>query len=360
MKIRSSWMTAVASTAFAIASASAANPAAPQRPDGQRTPVDAAIPAYDPVPPLTGELYIGGGFHATLLEQWAAIFQRAHPNVRVHLAAHGSTSAFGQLVEGVTPVVLLTREFMPFELDFMQAKLGMDQLSIPVATGGYSSETKACVPSQVILVHQDNPIKGLSLKQLDAIFSKTRKRGGPDITRWGQLGLTGEWADKPINVYHPEMPDGVPNGFLVDVLQGGEFRDTNKSLYHNPSATKNDRYAIALGNRGPGSPVSRALRPAEERDPNARLVPLSYSDSGPFAAGSFDDVRTRAYPLIRTIHLVLRRIPNKPVDPLAKEFVRVALSQEGQYEVARTCFMPLPSGMINDASATLEKNTPQK
>lgn len=326
--------------------------AAPQRPDGQRTPVDPGIAGYDPVPPLTGDLYIGGGFAQTLLEQWAAIFERAHPNVRVHVAGWGSTSAFGELIEGVAKVTLLTREFMPFERDFLREHMGIDQIGIPVATGGYSSVLPECIPSEVILVNKDNPVKGITVPQLDAIFSKTRNAGyKEDITRWGQLGVTGEWADKPIHVYLPKMPDGVPNFLQINIMKDGEFKDTNMSLYDHPGATAVDRYALVLGNRGPGSSPDRGHGP-ENRDPNARIVPLAYTDAGPFTAGSFDDVRTRAYPLSRFIYLYLRVTPKSPPDPLAKEFVRVALSQEGQREVARTCMMPLPEKYVQ---SSLEK-----
>lgn len=328
---------------------------APQRPDGMRTPVDQRIPAYDPAPPLEGDLYIGGGMVHSLLDQWVVIFKKAHPRVRVHLAAYGSTSAFGQLVEGVTKVVMLSRDFMPFELEFMQDKLGIEQPGVVVATGGYSTQTSACVPSQVILVNKDNPIKGLTLQQLDAIFSSTRNRGyKEDITRWGQLGLKGEWADKPINVYHPKMPDGVPNFFMLNILQGGKFKESNLSLYDHPGATRVDPYAIVLGNRGPGAKKSRVHGP-EDRDPEAKTVALAETAAGPYFAGSFDDVRTRNYPLSRNIHLYLRRLPDEDVDPIAHEFVRVALSREGQYEVARTCFMPLPADAVEKSLLELQQ-----
>ncbi|MDP9051473.1 MAG: substrate-binding domain-containing protein [Acidobacteriota bacterium] len=326
--------------------------AAPQRPDGQRTPVDPGIPGYDPVPPLKGDLYVGGGFAPTLLEQWAAIFQRAHPNVRLHVAGWGSTAAFGELIEGVSTVTLVTREFMPFERDFLKDHMGMDQIGIPVASGGYSSVLHECVPSEVVLVNQDNPVKGITMPQLDAILSKTRRAGNKeDITRWGQLGVSGEWADKPIHVYLPKMPDGVPNFLKLYVMQDGEFKDTVLSLYDHPGATSADRYALVVGNRGPGASLDRA-HPAEMRDPKAKSVPLAYTEAGPFATGTFDEVRTRAYPLSRYIYLYLRATPNIAPDPLAREFVRVALSQEGQREVARTCLMPLPE---KDVQSSMEK-----
>jgi phosphate transport system substrate-binding protein len=166
-----------------------------------------------------------------------------------------------------------------------------------------------------------------------------------------KLCVTGEWADKPIHVYLPKMPDGVPNFLKIYIMQNGEFKDTVLSLYDYPGATGVDRYALVVGNRGPGAGLDRA-HPAEMRDPQAKSVPLAYTEAGPFSIGSFDDVRTRMYPLSRFIYLYLRVTPNIPVDPLAKEFVRVALSQEGQREVARTCLMPLPEKYVQ---ASMEK-----
>lgn len=329
---------------------------APRRADGFRAPVSPDIAAYDPDPPLKGDLYIGGGFTFTLLEQWAAILERAHPNVKVHIVGYGSTAAFGEMVEGVTQVCLLTREFLPFEEEFMQIKMQtIRRLGIEVATGGYSSDRPECVPSEVIMVNKDNPIKGLTVAQLDAIFSQTRKRGyKEDITTWGQLGLSGDWADKPVHVYAPKMPDGVPNFFIIHVMQGGTFKDSNLSLYDNPGALRKDRYAIALGNRGKGSPPSRSHPLGEDRDPEAKIVPLAKTDAGPFTTGSFEDVLNRTYPLSRLIYLYTAIPDGKKIDPLAKEFIRVALSHEGQWEVARTDLMPLPAKIVVNSLKKLE------
>lgn len=325
---------------------------APRRPDGHRAPVDPAIPAYDPAPPLRGDLYIGGGFEFTIVDQWVAIFQRAHPNVRVHTAIWGSTAAFGELVEGVTQVCLVTREFLPFESDFLDMKAnnrgkGPGRLGVAVATGGYTSDLVECVPSAVVLVNHDNPITGLTVAQIDAIFSKTRNRGYKEVNTWGDLGLTGEWADKPVHVYIAKMPDGVPNFLRIHIMQEGQFKDTNQSLYDNPGILRKDRYAITFGNRGSGNA-------REDRDPRAKIVPIAATDAGPFTTGSFEDVLHRTYPLSRLIYLYVGTPPGTPLDPLAKEFIRVALSHEGQWEVARTPLMPLPASYIRESLKKLE------
>ena len=327
---------------------------APQRPDGQKVLVDPDIPAYDPAPPLTGDLYIGGGMVYTLVDQWLTIFQRTHPSVRVHTAVWGSTSAFGQMVQGVSTsqVSVLTREFMPFEEEFLDMKAnnrakGPGRLGVAVASGGYTSAISECVPSAVVLVHKDNPIKGLTVAQLDAIFSKTRNRELKAITKWGDVGLTGEWADKPIHVYMPKMPDGVPNFLRVYAMQYGEFKDSILSLYDNPGILRKDPYALVYSNRGKGNA-------REDRDPAAKIVALAQTDAGPFSTGTFEEVASRTYPLTRLIYLYLNSPPGTPPDPVAKEFIRVALSREGQLEVARTAFLPLPAADVRDSTEKLE------
>ena len=327
---------------------------APQRPDGQRVLVDKDIPEYDPAPPLTGDLYVGGGMVYTLVDQWVTIFSRAHPSVRVHTAVWGSTSAFGQMVQGISTsqVSVLTREFMPFEEDFLDMKAnnrskGPGRLGVAVASGGYTSAIAECVPSAVVLVHKDNPIKGLTVAQLDAIFSKTRNRGHKDIVTWGDAGLTGDWADKPIHVYMPKMPDGVPNFLRVYIMQYGEFKDTLLSLYDNPGILRKDPYALVYSNRGKGNA-------REDRDPNAKIVALAQTDAGPFSTGTFEEIANRSYPLSRLIYLYLNSPPGTPPDPVAKEFIRVALSREGQQEVARTAFLPLPASFVRESTEKLE------
>ena len=338
--------------AAAMGAHSRAESTAPMRPDGHRVIVDPAIPAYDPAPPLTGELYIGGGMVYTLVDQWLTIFSKAHPSVRIHTAVWGSTSAFGQMVQGVSAsqVSVLTREFMPFEEEFLDMKAnnrskGPGRLGVPVATGGYTSDIPECVPSAVVLVHKDNPIKGLTVAQLEAIFSRTRHRGYKEVNTWGDLGLTGDWADKPVHVYMPKMPDGVPNFLRVNIMAYGEFKESILSLYDHPGILGQDRYALVYSNRGRGNA-------REQRDPTAKIVPLAQTEAGPYSTGTFEEVAKRTYPLSRLIYLYLNTPPGAQPDPVAKEFIRVALSYEGQREVARTAFLPLPA---NDVKTSLDK-----
>jgi phosphate transport system substrate-binding protein len=328
----------------------------PLRPDGRRVTVDPNIPAYAPAPPLTGDLHIVGGLSRppgsataagpstsdTLVELWVEIFKRAHPSVRVHTALYASGIAAGALVEQSAQLGVAARELMPEEMFAFQNK-PFKVLSVPVAGGTY--DTAGVTPSQVVIVNQDNPLQRLTLAQLDAIFSRSRKRGyKEDVTRWGQLGLSGEWADKPIHLYSLFQPNGIPYFFRLRVLNGGEFKgDLREQPTQDATAQRvdEDRYAIAFINRNYARPTSK-------------IVALGETESGPFSAGSFDEVLNGTYPLSRVIYMFANRYPGKPLDPLAKEFLRAVLSQDGQQAAARSVYLPLPLAQVRESLAMIE------
>lgn len=326
------------------------------RADGRRVTVDSRIPSYLPAPPLTGDLHIVGGLSRppgsataagpattdTLVELWIEIFKRAHPSVRVHTALYASGIAAGALAEQSAQLGVAARELMPEETFAFRNK-PFKVLGIPVAGGTY--DTQGVTPSQVIIVNKDNPLQKLTLAQLDAVFSKSRKRGyKEDIARWGQLGLSGEWADKPIQLYSLFQPNGIPYFFLLRVLKGGEFKD---SLREQPTQdavaqrVDEDRYAIALLNRNYVRPTSK-------------IVALGETESGPFSAGSFEEVLSGSYPLSRVIYMFTNKHPGRPLDPLAREFLRAVLSREGQEAAARSVYLPLPFALLRESLAMIE------
>jgi phosphate transport system substrate-binding protein len=340
----------------------------PPRPDGRQITVDPNIPAYAPVPPLSGDLHIVGGLSRlpgsppqfwppgavrpplplgpsstdALVYLWVEIFKTAHPSVRVYTALYASAQVAGVLNEQSAQLGVASRELMPQETYAFRDK-AFKPLGIPVGGGSY--DTWALLPSQAVIVSKDNPLQRLTLAQLDAIFSKTRKRGyKEDITRWGQLGLTGEWADKPIHLYTRSQPDGVVYFFALRALAGGEFKDTfrwQESQVEVMKRIDEDRYGIAFVNRN-------YVRP------DTRVVALAETEAGPFSVGSFEEVLNQTYPLSRVIYLYVNSYPDKPIDPLAKEFIRVALSQEGQRAVARSVYLPLPLAKVRESLRMLE------
>lgn len=336
--------------AFVLAAVQAAG----ERPDGRNVAVDPRIPRHTPGTPLSGDLHIcGGDSMKALVKGWIEIFKKAHPDVHVFSCLYASGTAAPALEAQKVQVGPVAREMLPYEESLFRNR-PYKPYGIPVGGGSY--DTKGYTDTLVVYVNKDNPIRRLTLDQLDAIFSSTRKRGyKEDITRWGQLGLTGEWADKPIKVYSNQMPNGHADSFRRLVLDGGEFKDTVIQLGHSPDVVAVEGEA--------GARVT--LKIAEDRygigyaghylaKPGTTKVALAEKEGKPYFAGTFDEAVSRAYPLSRFIYLYLNKWPNKPLDPLGKEFVRVALSKEGQEVVAQTAFLPLPAEFVEKSRAMLE------
>ena len=326
-------------------------PVSQQRADGHSITVDPDIPAYVPGPPLSGDLHLvgGGGIGIeveTLMAAWGAIFQKAHPLVRIHLAIYTSGCAPSALAEERAEVGIMTRDVWPFEYTLFRNK---KYKLLEIVTAGAAYDAFGFSKRQCIYVHKDNPIGKLTLPEVDAIFSKTRKRGYKAVATWGDLGLTGEWADKPIHLYgNIAQPDGNPYYFQLRVLQGGDWKDGLAPL-REPTAMAADKYAIGFGpaNHAGGRSAAGMWQPGELVD--AKAVALSESEAEPAYDDSFENVLHRTYPLSRYTSLFVNQYPDKPLDPLAAEFVRVALSQEGQQAVARTIFLPLPANVVRDS-----------
>jgi phosphate transport system substrate-binding protein len=199
-----------------------------------------------------------------------------------------------------------------------------------------------------VYVNKDNPLQKLTLAQLDAIFSKTRKRGyKEDITTWGQLGLTGEWAKAPINLYGlNEDSTGVDEWFRVNALLKGKWRD---SVTEQPGPKElvqritEDRFGIGF------TGVSYL-------DANIRIVALSDSESGPYSGGSMTDVLSGKYPLTRSMYIYINKAPGKSIDQVIKEFLAFVLSKEGQETAVKAGeLLPLPPAVVSEEKAKLEK-----
>ncbi len=290
-----------------------------------------------------------------VMKRWQASFQKHHPNVRFETKLLGTGTGMAGLYSGVADVALLGRdatssEIMAFEWVFRYKPLGVE-----VATGSLDVPSKTFAIG--ILVNQDNPLTKLTLTQLDAIFGSEHRRGTRNTRTWGDLGLTGDWKDKPINVYGYDAETNTGSFFKHAVFNGSdkwncelnEFADSkqpNGSLLDAgqriSEALAHDRYGIAYSN----------LRYVNRQ---VKAVSISLTDDGPFYEATKENLIQRKYPLTRAVSIYVNRAPGQLLDPKVKEFLRYILSQEGQREVAQDRdFMRLSDATAREQMRKLE------
>jgi phosphate transport system substrate-binding protein len=205
--------------------------------------------------------------------------------------------------------------------------------------------------SSIILVNKDNPIAGLTFAELDAIYSTTRKRGHKDIKTWGDLGLTGEWANLPIHLYGLKHPNGIEWYFKQVVMLGGDYKDNiqfvkGEGFTHAFTVAAHD---MAKNKGG----LTYGLLP--NVTPDVRVVPLAENDGEPFVAPTLKSVAAHTYPLSRYVYIFVNRVPGKALEPKTKEFLKLVLSREGQQVVAdEGVYIPLNADVVREELAKLE------
>jgi phosphate transport system substrate-binding protein len=269
----------------------------------------------------------------------------------------GSLGAL-ELIKGNLDFVTVSRELKPSDVSGFHDKFGYDPFSLPISGGTYRHF--GFLDSIVFFVHRDNPLRQLTFAQLDAVLSKTHHRGGAAITTWGQLGLTGEWADKPIHVYGFNLRYNTSSTFSDRVLFGSD--KWNEDLV----ATGN--YALPNGKRVSGGDfIARAVADdpyaiaytnysEEYKQPGDKPLDLAEKTGGPYVKLSIENSRTRAYPMVNFNAFFMNETPGTPMNPLVKEFLRFILSREGQAEVQHDGkHLPLTAEIIARERAKLEQ-----
>jgi phosphate transport system substrate-binding protein len=310
----------------------------------------AGLTPYKPVPGLSGSLRsVGADTMETITRGWIDGFTKIYPGVTISMEAKASGTAGPALVDATADMGPVAREMLPNEVEPFVQKYGYKPFAVRVAQGSYRTPGKT--HAIAFLVNAKNPIEKLSFAQLDAMYSATRKRGHSDITTWGDVGLKGEWADKPIHLWGLIRPNGIANFVQERVLENGEYKDgiTERTTVGKLPALD----AIAQGVAG--DPYGIGYSGFSNVTPDVKAVALSIGGKGPYYNGTFEEVVAQEYPLSRVIYIYINRAPGKPMDPKVREFLKYALSKEGQEVVEREgVFLPLPLGFVKEELAKLE------
>lgn len=289
--------------------------------------VDPALPNYEKTSGVSGNLSsVGSDSLANLMTLWAEEFKKSYPNVNIQIQAAGSSTAPPALTEGTANIGPMSRPMKDSEIQAFEEKYGYKPVEVPVA-----------IDALAVFVHKDNPIKSLDMAQVDAIFSSTRLCGGEkDLKTWGDLGLTGEWASKPIQLFGRNSVSGTYGYFKEEALCKGDYKSNvneqpgSASVVQSISSTLN-----AIGYSGIGYKTS-----------SVKTVPLSKKGGEAFDANEANALAGK-FPLARFFYVYVNKAPNKPLSPLDAEFLKLVLSKQGQEVVVKDGYIPLPKKVVD-------------
>jgi len=289
--------------------------------------VEAGVPVYKKASGVSGNISsVGSDTLANLMTLWAEEFKREYPNVNIQIQAAGSSTAPPALTEGTSNLGPMSRKMKNKELEAFEKKYGYQPLAIPVA-----------IDALAVYAHKDNPVKGLSIAQVDAIFSSTRKCGGKsDITNWGEAGVGGALASKNIQIYGRNSVSGTYGYFKKHALCKGDYKNTVNEQPGSASVVQSVASSInGIGYSGVGYKTS-----------GVKTIPLTKKEGGKYIDATTENALNGTYPLSRFLYVYVNKQPNKPLAPLEREFVKMVLSKVGQQVVVKDGYIPLPAKVI--------------
>jgi phosphate transport system substrate-binding protein len=316
------WMTALT---FVAAGVAAANSFAA---------VDPAIKSYTKTSGVSGNLSsVGSDTLANLMTLWAEAYKKEYPSVNIQIQAAGSSTAPPALTEGTANLGPMSRKMKDGELSAFEQKHGYKPTAIPVA-----------VDALAVFVHKDNPIKGLTMQQVDAIFSSTRLCGAKaEAKTWGDVGVTGDLAGKPIQLFGRNSVSGTYGYFKEEALCKGDFKANVNEQPGSASVVSSISSSLnGIGYSGIGYKTS-----------SVKTVPLAKKEGGTFVDDNEANTLNGTYPLSRFLYVYVNKAPNKPLAPLEAEFLKLVLSRQGQEVVMKDGYIPLPSRVVEKALADL-------
>jgi len=296
--------------------------------------VDAGLPEYERASGVSGNFSsVGSDTLANLMTLWAEEFKRFYPNVNIQIQAAGSSTAPPALTEGTANMGPMSREMKDNEIEAFENKYGYKPTAIPVA-----------IDALAVFVHKDNPLEGLTMAQIDAIFSSTLRCGNDQvINNWGQLGLTGAWDRRDMQLFGRNSVSGTYGYFKETALCTGDFKNSVNEQPGSASVVQSVSTSVnGIGYSGLGYTTS-----------SVRALPIAKNTSSPFYGATPEDAIAGNYPLARFLVVYVNKEPNKPLPPLEAEFVKMVLSRSGQEVVEKDGYIPLPAHVIQATLGTL-------
>jgi phosphate transport system substrate-binding protein len=297
--------------------------------------VDSGLKKYTKVSGVAGNISsVGSDTMNNLMTLWGEGFKRLYPNVNIQIQGAGSSTAPPALTEGTANLGPMSRPMKDAEIEAFEQKHGYKPTGIAVA-----------IDALAVYVHKDNPIQGLTIPQIDAVFSATRKCGyDEDISQWGQLGLKGEWASRSIQLYGRNSVSGTYGYFKEHALCNGDFKNNVNEQPGSASVVQGVTKSLnGIGYSGIGYKTS-----------GVKAVPLAKSEGEEPIPATTESAVSGKYPLARALYVYINKHPNKPLAPLEREFIKMVLSKAGQRVVVKDGYIPLTSAMAQKQLAAIE------
>ena len=288
--------------------------------------VDPKLPDYKPAAGVSGNFSsIGSDTMNNLMTLWAEDFAKFYPNVNIQIQGAGSSTAPPAIAEGTANFGPMSRPMKGKEIEAFEKKHGYAPTAVSTA-----------IDVLAVYVNKDNPIKSMSIPQVDAVFSATRRCGyKEDVTRWGQLGLTGAWANRDMTLYSRNAVSGTYGFFKEHALCDGDFKPSINEQPGSASVVQGVTESLnGIGYSGIGYITS-----------GVRAVPLAKKDGEQAYEASAENAASGKYPLARLLYVYVNKKPNQALPPLEREFFKMVLSKQGQETVIRDGYIPLPASV---------------
>ncbi len=291
--------------------------------------VDKDLPGYKPVKGISGTIKsVGSDTLNNLMTLWGEGFKKMYPNAQIEIEGKGSSTAPPALIAGTATFGPMSREMKQNEIDEFVAKFGYKPTALPTS-----------IDMLAVYVNKDNPIKGMTMAQVDAIFSKNRKMGyAEDLTNWGQLGLAGEWATLPISLYGRNAASGTYGFFKENALGKGDYKDSVKEQPGSSAVVQgvaSDKGGIGYSGIGYKTADVRAVALAADSDSEAVEAEPANAYTG-------------EYPLSRYLYVYVNYQPGSQMDPLRREFIKYVFSRQGQEDVVKDGYFPVTAKIARE------------